>query len=190
MKVVNIVRYGQVTDLYFYQKFLLLLDQLANSDDKRKNNYLLKSIDLENHRSFDLLINGEEIVCFSGLYNRPGWGEGIFRSSNRTFVNPKYRNKIYNFLNPQLIVPSQVNFHEKEINLVFNSREHYKAELYFKKAQEKLDFYKDWVIHPGMVHVVPVSNKKSAYQKIMYKLFNGDIPFKSISIEEWKQLEE
>jgi hypothetical protein len=190
VKVVNILKYGQVSDQYFYEKFLLLLEELSLSNDKRKENYSLESLDLKNHMSFDLLVDDKNIVCFSGLYNRPGWGEGIVRSSNRTFVNPKYRTKMYSFFNPQFIVPLQVKFHEHEINLVFNSREHYKAEFYFKKAKDKVEFYNDWIIHPGMVHVVPKSNKKSAYQKIMYKLFRGEIPFKTISIEEWNLLEE
>jgi hypothetical protein len=190
MKVVNILKYGEITDQYFYKKFLLLLEELSLSEDKRKENYSLRSLDLENHMTFDLLVDNKKIVCFSGLYNRPAWGEGIFRSSNRTFVNPEYRTKVYNFLNPQFIVPSQVEFHKNEISLVFNSREHYKAELYFKKAKEKIEFYNDWIIHPGMVHVVPRSNKKSAYQKIMYKMFKGEIPFNFISTEEWKSLKE
>lgn len=192
MNVVNIVKYGKTTDQHFYQKFLVLLEKLALSDDSRKENYSLKSLDLENHLTFDLLTDDhtDSIICFSGLYNRPIWPKGVFRSSNRTFVNPEYRTKFYNFLNPQIIVPHQVSTYQHEIKLVFNSREHYKSEFYFKKAKAKVEFYKDWIVHPDMVHVVPISNKKSAYQKIMYKLFDGDIPFNTISTQEWKLLEE
>jgi hypothetical protein len=188
MNVINIIKYGKITNQKFYDKFLLLLDKLSLTDDKRKENYSLKSLDLDNHLTFDLLINNNDIVCFSGLYNRPAWGEGIFRSSNRTFVNPNYRTNLYNFLNPQYIVPTQVKAHQNEIKLVFNSREHYKSEFYFKKAKEKVDFYNDWLIHPGMVQVVPGSNKKTGYQKIMYKLFDEEIPFKTITVDEWKNL--
>lgn len=190
MKVINIIKHGKVTNEKFYDKFLLLQYQILRKNDKRIKNYSLTSLKLDNHLTFDLLIENDDIVCFSGLYNLPAWGEGIFRSSNRTFVNPNYRTNLYNFLNPQYIVPTQVKAHQNEIKLVFNSREHYKSEFYFKKAKQKVDFYNDWIIHPGMVEIIPGSNKKEGYQKIMYKLFYGTISFKTITVDEWKKLEE
>jgi hypothetical protein len=189
MKIVNVVSHGEVTDSTSLKK---MFDMLSAVDDKRAENYTYEKMDLKNHLSFDLLTNeDDEIVCFSGLYSRPGWGQGIYRSSNRTFVNPKFRNKIYDFYNPMYIVPHQVNKHKDDISIVFNSREHYKSELYFKKAKSKLEFYHDWVIMENMIRVVPTSFKKSAYQKVMFKSFNGStLPFDTITVDEWKMLEE
>ncbi len=56
MKVVNILKYGEITDQYFYKKFLLLLEELSLSEDKRKENYSLRSLDLELHSPMSSLI--------------------------------------------------------------------------------------------------------------------------------------
>jgi hypothetical protein len=189
MKILNVVSYGKITNDILLKK---IFDLLSSSNDKRLENYTYKNLDLENHLSFDALTTDDnEIICFSGLYSRPGWGEGIYRSSNRTFVNPKFRNKFYDFYNPKYIVPHQVTTHRDKIKIVFNSREHYKSEFYFKKAKNEVEFYHDWIVMDGMIRVVPVSYKKSAYQKVMFKSFNMSfLPFDVISVNEWKNLTE
>lgn len=189
MKIVNVISHGEVTDEASLRN---MFDMLLTVDDKRAENYTYEKMDLKNHLSFDLLTNeNNEIICFSGLYSRPGWGSGIFRSSNRTFVNPKFRNKVYDFYNPKYIVPYQVTKHRDDIRIVFNSREHYKSEFYFKKAKNVLEFYHDWSIMENMIRVVPTSFKKSAYQKVMFKSFDGSmLPFDTLSVDEWKMLPE
>lgn len=191
MKIKNVIKYGNVTHQYNYKVFLDLLSKISK-DDKRHVNYTLDKIDLTNHITFDLLMSDDnEILCFSGLYNRPEWGIGVYRSSNRTYINPIYRKRYYNFFNPTYIVPHQIREHLHEINFVFNSREHIKSKYYFKKAKKIVPFYNDWIIAEKMAKVVPRSNSKSAYQGIMYKNFtNICFPFDTINYNKWRNLSE
>lgn len=187
MKIKNVIIHGKISDPSYFDKMMSLL---SADESKRNENYTYENMDFKNHLTYDLLLtDDDEIICFSGLYSRPGWGERIYRSSNRTYVNPKFRNNAYNFYNPMYIVPHQVTKFQSHIDIVFSSREHYKSEFFFKKAKTVVDFYKDWVIMDNMIKVVPTSTKKSAYQKVIVKSFTGaKLPFASITKDEWNML--
>ena len=189
MIIYNVITNGNITDQKMYDLFLQQLENIQHSEDELKDNYLLDRMDLPNHKSLDMLLDGDNVVCFSGLYHRPSWPSGFYRISNRTYVVPKYRTSSYNFINPSNIGPFQVERYKSDIRLAFISRENAKGRFYFKKLQRVVDYYTDWNISDRMVQLVN-SESKSSYQYIIHKSFGQSSlsEFKSISEQQWREL--
>lgn len=186
----NVITDGFITDHRLYDRLLETLDNIRLSNDHLKENYNSERLDLLGHKSFDLLLSERnDIVCFSGMYHRSEWPEGCYRISNRTYVNPKYRTSIYNYLNPSMIGPHQIAIHKKDIKMAFISRESFKGKYYFKALKRTVPYYTDWNTSDNMIQLFN-SSQKSSYQYIVYKEFveNSLSKFKSISENEWKNL--
>lgn len=196
MRIVNIIRDGKITNQPYYDAFLSKIDEIKRYDDKKKENYTLERMDLFNHLSFDMLLSDDdEIMCFSGLYNRPsskvvpGWPAGVYRLSNRTYIDRKFRTPTSTFLSTRFINPVQITKHKDDIKFAFISREHPKSRFYFKKLKQTIDYYDDWTIDDNLVQVVPNVEKQSSYQCIIYKSYGTESHgFKRITEEEWKHL--
>jgi len=189
MIIRNVITDGGITNQEMYDLFLQQLENIQQSEDKLKDNYLLDRMDLPNHKSLDMLFNGNDIVCFSGLYHRPSWPSGFYRISNRTYVVPKYRTSSYSFINPSNIGPFQIDRHKADIRLAFISRENAKGRFYFKKLQRVVKYYADWNISDRMVQLVN-SEFQSSYQYIIHKSFSKSSvsEFKSVSEQQWREL--
>lgn len=188
--VVPVIREGKVVDTI---ASYVLRQELYEATGPNAINYTdPERMDLLGHRCYDLLVDeAGDVVCCSGMYHRDGWPDGFFRTSNRTFVVPNQRTSLYTFVNPKYIGPAQIAA-TPECKLAFISREHPKARFYFRRLQQRVPFYQDWIISEKMVKVFP-SEHKSSYQYVIYKAYNparsiDEMP--SISADEWADLED
>jgi len=190
VKIETVVYKQTVVNKQAYDKFMLEMNRMYLGTDTRKDNYLPHRLNLETHHSYDLLVSDiGEIICTSGMLNRPQWGEGVFRISNRTYVPPKQRSHYYSFLNPRYIGYNQIKRHLDECKFTFISREEPKSRGYFKALQRRVPFYFDWTISERPVQVVPGGTTRSSYQYIIYRYYDKiDFPFNSITEEEWYEL--
>ena len=196
MRIVNVIKNGEISNESNYEMLLRFLDQIANSDDQKKANYTLANLDLHNHLSYDMLVDGnDQAICFSGLYKRPaskhvpGWPDGVYRICNRTYMSTAFRSGMYGFQNPNIIGTHQLREHSDVVEFAFISREKPKAEYTFKKMQRSFEFYSDWTLHDKMVQVVPTVEKKSAYHRILYKSYKPNaVSFKTITESEYERL--
>lgn len=196
MKVVNVIRNGVVSDQDAFAMLVGTIGGVEDSVDQKKNNYTLTNLDLENHLSYDMLVNDQDgVICFSGIYKRPpskyvpGWPDGFYRICNRTYVNPAFRTSMYQFFNPNIIGEQQIRENADLIRFAFISREKPKAKYTFIKMKNSFPYYSDWTVHPLMVQVVPTVEKKSAYHRVFYKeLVPTEFPFKTISEDEYALL--
>lgn len=190
MKIEAVVHKHSVVNQKAYVRFKGEMARMQLGTDALKDNYLPHRLKLEDHQSYDLLVSdADELLCASGMLNRPQWGEGVFRISNRTYVPPEQRSHYYSFLNPQYIGYHQIKRHRDECKFVFISREDPKGRGYFKILQRRVPFYLDWTISDQLVQVVPGGTTRSSYQYIIYRYYaKMDFPFKSITEEEWHEL--
>lgn len=188
MKIENIITDGQITSAQNFSQFERILAEISVSDDALRANYTKRAMDLENHVSYDMLLDGDQVVCMSGMYHRPSWPEGVFRTSNRTWVNPEYRQNTYSFNNPRLIGPHQIERFQDRIRTVFISREHPKARGYFRALQKRVPYYSDWQISDHMMQVVPGCERRACYQYIIYKTQDDISHMGFVTEQEWFEL--
>jgi len=191
MNIVNIINRGMIGNSWYYKVLMNHIELIKISNDPLMNNYTFENMKLGDHLSLDMLVDDSgEMICFSGLFRRGSWDKGVYRISNRTYVNPKYRTNSYNFLNPSIIGPHQIEKHKEDISFAFISRESFKGKYYFRKLKRSVPFYNDWTISDKMMRVVPNGNSKSSYQYIIYKNYTDCeiIPFEGITEDEWHEL--
>jgi len=191
MNIVNIINHGMIGNSWYYKVLMDHMQIIKTSNDPLMNNYTFENMKLGDHLSLDMLVDDNgEMICFSGLFRRVPWDKGVYRISNRTYVNPKYRTNSYNFLNPSIIGPHQIEKHKEDIRFAFISRESFKGKYYFRKLKRSVPFYNDWTISDKMMRVVPNGNDKSSYQYIIYKNYTDReiIPFEGITEDEWHEL--
>lgn len=106
------------------------LDIIVNSNDRLRDNYI--SLTPDDFVCWPVLVDNNEIVCFSGLQaNRERWGDQFARINSRFFISPKYRHQnpgkladCKKFLNTRHLLPMQI-YKAKELGLagIFMSRE-------------------------------------------------------------------
>jgi hypothetical protein len=106
------------------------LDIIVDSNDELKNNYI--NLTPSDFVSWTVLVDDNEIVCFSGLQeNHERWGNNFARINSRFFISPKYRHKhpgkltdCKKFLNTRHLLPIQIQ-KAKELGFagIFMSRE-------------------------------------------------------------------
>lgn len=106
------------------------LDIIVNSNDELKDNYI--SLTPDDFVCWPVLVNNDEIVCFSGLQaNCERWGDQFARINSRFFISPKYRHQTpgkltdcKKFLNTRHLLPIQI-YKAKELGFagIFMSRE-------------------------------------------------------------------
>jgi hypothetical protein len=191
MIVKNVITNGQITNDVLYKQLLSLISDIQLSNDHLKANYTVDSLDLNGHKSFDVLLAENcDIICFSGLYHRNTWPDGFYRISNRTYVVPKYRTTTYNFFNPFFIGPFQIAKYHADIKTAFISRELPKSRFYFKRLQKSVPYYNNWKVSNNMVQLSN-SNQPTSFQYIIHNGSVEDInQFNSITEDEWKFLKD
>jgi hypothetical protein len=124
---------------------------IMDGNDPLKSNYI--NLSPADFVCWPVLIDNEEIVCFSGLQiNVERWGINFARINSRFYINPKYRHrgpgKMSNsekFLNTKYLLPVQID-KAKSLGLkgVFMSREgdHKKVfELYVNLAYRNTGYF-------------------------------------------------
>jgi len=66
------------------------LENIVNGDDELKNNYI--NLTPRDFVCWPVLIDNNEIVCFSGLQiNYSRWSDKFARINSRFYISPKYR---------------------------------------------------------------------------------------------------
>lgn len=161
------------------------LEIISNTNDELKNNYI--NLSPQDFICWPVLIQDDEIVCFSGLQeNRERWGDKFARINSRFFISPKYRHrgpgKLTNrekFLNTRYLLPIQIE-HAKNLKFsgVFMSREgdHKKVfERYVNLAYKNTNYHFEILKNRYNVcgHLAPIP--ESCKQWIAVHCFNGDI---------------
>jgi hypothetical protein len=125
MVVVDLALTDRFNDLW--KKTLL---EITQGNDKLKDNYV--NLDPKNFLSFTVLIEHQEIICFSALQSAiDRWGLDIARCSTRMWVHPNYRfsgmtkfTQGKKFLNSFYLIPQQLRTaNELGYKCVFMSRE-------------------------------------------------------------------
>jgi hypothetical protein len=163
-----------------WQKLLAII---VDSNDDLKANYI--DIKPSDFVCWPVLIDNNEIVCFSGLQqNFDRWGKNFARVNSRFYINPKFRHKgpgkltkTEKFLNTKYLLPIQI-FTANKMNFegVFMSREgdYRKAferysDLAFKNTGIYFEILNDRYNVCGNQDIVPESCK----QWIALHCFNG-----------------
>jgi hypothetical protein len=171
------------------------LDIIISNNDELKNNYL--TLSPNDFISWPVLIEDNEIVCFSGLQkNKERWGTKFARVNSRFYISPKYRHvwpgRMENserFLNTRHLLPIQIST-AKELGFegVFMSREgdHKKVfELYVDLASRNTGHEFTVLEHRfnvcGNLDPIPESCK----QWIAVHCFNGGVDLWYKGMEEY-----
>jgi hypothetical protein len=161
------------------------LNVIKSHNDELKNNYL--NLSPTDFVCWPVLIDGDEIVCFSGLQkNVERWGDKFARINSRFFINPKFRHKgpgkllhSEKFLNSRHLLPIQIS-KAKQLGFkgVFMSREgdHRKAfELYvdlaYRNSNHHFKVLNDRYNVCGSLEPIPESCK----QWVAVHCFNNDM---------------
>jgi hypothetical protein len=161
------------------------LDIIVNSNDRLRDNYI--SLTPDDFVCWPVLVDNNEIVCFSGLQvNRERWGDQFARINSRFFISPKYRHQnpgkltdYKKFLNTRHLLPMQIH-KAKELGLagIFMSREgdHKRVfKKYVNLANQNTGYYFEILAHRYNVcgHQNPTS--ESCKQWIAICLFREDL---------------
>jgi len=172
------------------------LDIIKQHNDELKNNYLtLRPADFV---CWPVLVEDDEIVCFSGLQqNLERWGDKFARINSRFFISPKYRHhgpgKMLNsekFLNTRHLLPIQIQ-KAKELGFkgVFMSREgdhktvfQLYVDLAYRNTGHYFEVLKDRYNVCGCLTPIPESCK----QWIAVHCFDGDLQLWLKEMEQYK----
>lgn len=167
-------------------------DSIAKSNDSLAKNYTWDNLQVEKHKSFDILVHNDEIVSWCGLFNGGRYPTGIYRIMNRLYLNPKYRNKKYPAYARHILYPYQRSVHKDDIKMLFLSRDGLAGKYHNLRWIKYSSGEEGWTLSDYMIQVCN-AEKKGCYQYISYKNFS-DVNMldmwnpKSISEEEWKLL--
>lgn len=160
------------------------LNYIIAGNDELKENYI--NLSPRDFISWPVLIDNDEIVCFSALQeNKERWSKNFARINSRFYINPKYRhrtpgklNQNEKFLNTKHLLPLQIQ-KAKELGFkgVFMSREgDHKTvfELYVNLTYKNTGYRFNVLTHRfnicGNVNPIP----RSCKQWIALHCFDGD----------------
>lgn len=178
---------------HWLEKLYKLIDKITASNDKKRENYSLKNIDLLGHLSFDLLVWRNEVISFCGVYSGGRYPKGAFRVLNRCYVVPEFRSKEiggFSALNSQYLLREQLADFASDIEFPFISREGHLGYYFLKKWAEQYSPGKSWQVSDDVIHLVPTSSEFSAYQYICYPHKSSHLQnFKKISPSDWRALD-
>lgn len=161
------------------------LDVINDSNDELKNNYV--SLTPDDFVCWPVLIENDEIVCFSGLQqNVERWGDRFARVNSRFYISPKYRHQnpgkltdYKKFLNTRYLLPLQLQV-AVDLGLlgVFMSREgdHKRVfEKYVNLANQNTGYYFEILAHRYNVCGHQNPTPESCKQWIAICLLRGDL---------------
>lgn len=191
-KVINVIDNGKIVSEWITPLENLLL-KISSSHDRLAQNYSLENMKLQEHLSFDILVNEKnEIISFAGVYSGGRYPEGVYRVLNRTWVHEDYRvsHGAFLYLTSKYILPLQLERLKAKLKLVFVSRERLTGRRFLLKwAQHQLE-PELWKVSNDLVQVVPNIEKKSCYQYVCcYSFASSDWSPKALSPELWQKLE-
>ena len=124
-KVINVIDNGKTVSEWI-TPLEKLLEKISSGADRLAKNYSLQNMNLQDHLSFDILVNEKnEIISFAGVYNGGRFPEGVYRVLNRTWVHEDYRvqHGAFAYLTSKYILPVQCERLRAKLKLVFVSRE-------------------------------------------------------------------
>lgn len=182
---------SQVCDDFYLDKVYKETDIITKSNDKYAANYTRKMLDLFGHKSFDVLFDDDDnLIGWCGLYNGNRYPDGVYRIMNRLYINPNYRQKVFNLPITRQLYEDQIARNEKDIKFLFLSRNEEKGIYHLKRWIQTCN-EPGWVLSDGFVKVANCESKL-CYQYIAYKKFAKDFSwnYKEISLEEWHQLKD
>jgi len=140
--------------------FLKTLEEIYYSDDSLSKNYQLEAIDRMIEYGY-MIDEAGDIAYMAGV--QP-FGDQLLRVESRTWINPKYRKRIWNPPDNYELTMRQYNSHRYK--LIFKSRE--KSPAGHLRSQKLHEFFKDWILYPEKIELYWKDN----WQWIMYK---GDV---------------
>lgn len=191
-KVINVIDNGKTVSEWI-TPLEKLLEKISSGADRLAKNYSLQNMNLQDHLSFDILVNEKnEIISFAGVYNGGRFPEGVYRVLNRTWVHEDYRvqHGAFAYLTSKYILPVQCERLRAKLKLVFVSRERLTGRRFLLKWARHQPVSDNWKVSETFVQVVPNIEKKSCYQYICVRKFSSVFwDPKTISEELWQKLE-
>lgn len=183
----------EIKDL-FYQT----LKNIQKSDFYLKDNYSDQMLRLDEMLMFNVVIDSDQILAFSGLqYGR--WGKNVARVSSRLWYNPNIRiyfKERYSEGSPNLryIMPEQIKTAKERYNLdlVFWSREKpYQSKVFNTLVENANKLCPYGFKHEpldGLYNVCGNVDSKSCWQRIcQIKFKDRNLNLPRITFEEWKE---
>ena len=140
--------------------FLSTLEKIYFSDDPLAKNYRVDAIDKMVEYGYMVDQSGE-IAYMAGV--QP-FGDRLLRLESRTWINPKYRKRMWNPPDNYQLTIRQYNSHP--FKLIFKSRE--KSPAGHLRSQKLNKFFENWILYPEKIEL----GFKDNWQWIMYK---GDV---------------
>lgn len=191
-KVINVIDNGKIVSEWITPLEKLLL-KISSSSDRLAQNYNLENMRLQEHLSFDVLVNEKnEIISFAGVYSGGRYPEGVYRVLNRTWVHEDYRvsHGAFLYLTSKYILPMQLERLKSKLKLVFVSRERLTGRRFLLKWAQHQPQPELWKVSEAFVQVVPNIEKKSCYQYICSQSFSEVVwnP-QTLPLASWEKLE-
>lgn len=126
-------------------------------------NYQPEFLKIEDHLIFSALVDNQEILAFSGIYNGGRYPEGVYRILNRLFVSPVFRRRhlispkshwrVFSLINHQL--PKTLDY----LDIAFVSFE--------KESRSK-------VLPAVCKHIEAIPNESWSYSSKRYRVASGN----------------
>lgn len=178
------------------------IDYFISTDHAMKNNYKNLIEQIDNYYCFNVLVDGDHIVAFSGLYNNGRFPKNTARTLNRLYYSRRYRTSSLfprgiqnvNAHSSLYMLPYQISVARKNnLDNIFVSVENYSRRNKFFKIMELSNNITGYKFEnlPGMYNTCKigreVDNHISCWQNISLLDLTGKSNFNlaSITTEQW-----
>jgi len=191
LRLINVARDRRIIcDQHHVDLIKAECERIASGDDRLASNYSWDNLHVSEHESFDLLMHGDDIVTWCGLFNGGRYSEGVYRIMNRLYLNPRFRDSLYPAYARELIYPYQRQQHVDKIKLLFLSRQDIKGKYHLKRWIKYHCSETGWRLSKKMVQVSDCQ-QRSCYQYIAFKQFTPvDWLPETLTEAQWLELQE
>jgi hypothetical protein len=169
LKLIHVASQGQlICEQHYVDMIQHECQKILASGHRLAANYSWDNLQVREHQNFDMLLHGDEIVTWCGLYNGLRYPAGVFRIMNRLYLNPLYRQALYPAYARDMIYPYQLAQNVDKIKVLFLSRDDIKGKFHLKRWVKYHCGEPGWRVSKNMVQVSDC-RKRSCYQYIAFK---------------------
>lgn len=196
-QIINVSNNGILNENFIDKFYQFCFDNITEDTTKLFDNYTPKNLDLENHLTFDCLVDKDNtIIGFCGVYNGGRYAEGTYRIGNRMFKNQNYRVNFPILSLTRFLIAEQIERIHNHVDIVFISMHEDNKQKIFHKFLSHININKivmqnfnNWTIEDNYFHVAPNGNNQNCYQQIVWSSkTNSKIKIPMITLDEYNRL--